>query len=579
MPLFFKRPRQGMKFRRFVASLNNRIQQCFLTILRQRCKLRRFLARLKKRIQKLRKRFYNLISLWAFRRSSRILSKINARSTFQIDKFSGRQLRVFNSQFRRLEQLARLNTSLIERFSDRQVRTLIWQFRMLDKLARLNTNIPESTFYKRNLSVSEKLIRPIFKTRDSNYPFMEMEYFHTSFRNNLNIINQTITGLWIRRKSSKITKKKAIGNRLLFITRSWGFINPLLEHIDGQKTPLQARTLDLVPLYNSLSTRKYDDTGVVSNFSELLFYEGFLNGHRTFINQQAKAVLRDFDELVNWSNTVVVDWGNQTAVLATRMLPDDANIIVRIHSYEAFTRFPLHFDIYKIRALIFVSSAILELFSDMFDEFGFKNIPKFVIPNFKERNTALAQNRTDDFGFKICMLQYATPVKDALFAISAFEKVFQQDERWRITFAGPNFEESGVPQDDVKRQAFEDKVQRLGSAVSVEGYIHNTDEWYLQHDIILSTSIREGTHESVIEACTTGCIPVFRQWPLLSAYSAVERNFPGFTGVNTPDEMAKQLLDASQNVEAFREKAIQLAKTKDIKITFAAFLDMLRKIK
>ena len=450
---------------------------------------------------------------------------------------------------------------------------------MLDKLARLNTNIPESMFYKRNLSISEKLIRPLFKTKDSSYPFMEEGHFHTSFRNNLNIINQTITGLWIREKSSKIVKRRDVGTKLLFITRSWGFINPLIEHIEVQKIPLQAKRLDLVPLYENLSSRKYEDTEIVSNFSELLFYEGFLDGHRKFISQQAKAVLHDFDELVNWSDTVVVDWGNQTAVLATRMLPDEANIIVRIHSYEAFTRFPLHFDIYKIRALIFVSPAILELFSDMYDELGFKKIPKFVIPNFKERNTTLSQKRADGFGFKICMLQYATHVKDALFAISAFEKVFLEDERWHITFAGPNFEESGVPKDDEKRRAFEDKVRELGSAVSVEGYIHNTDEWYLQDDIILSTSIREGTHESVIEACTTGCIPVFRQWPLLSAYSAVERNFPGFAGVDTPEAMAKQIQYVSQNVTTFRQKAILLAKKKDIKITFAAFLDMLQKIK
>ena len=79
------------------------------------------------------------------------------------------------------------------------------------------------------------------------------------------------------------------------------------------------------------------------------------------------------------------------------MLPDEANIIVRIHSYEAFTRFPLHFDIYKIRALIFVSPAILELFSDMYDELGFKKNSKFVIPNFKERNTTLSQKRADGF--------------------------------------------------------------------------------------------------------------------------------------------------------------------------------------
>ena len=41
--------------------------------------------------------------------------------------------------------------------------------------------------------------------------------------------------------------------------------------------------------------------------------------------------------------------------------------------------------------------------------------------------------------------------------------------------------------------------------------------------------------------------------------------------------MAKQIQYVSQNVTTFRQKAILLAKKKDIKITFAAFLDMLQK--
>ena len=449
-------------------------------------------------------------------------------------------------------------------------------------LARVIKLNPKAPLFLSNVRASNKIITPVFKAPNSNYPLMGPDHFNTSFKGKLKGVRRSFIGQLISGipNSSQVEKAKIINRRILFVTRSWGFITPLLEYLDANYSDIRWETkkFDLAPIYEHLKRKKYDDISWANHFSELLNDQGNSELHRDYLRKQASIIKPEFPDAVEWADIIFVEWGNQTAVLASRMLPKDAKIIVRIHSYEAFTRFPLEYDKKKIVALIFVSPVIRDIFSDLFDDFGFREIPKFVIPNFRKRDTTLQRKDSTEFGYRICMLQYALEVKDPLFALDVFERVWRKDKRWKICFAGPSFEKSGIKPDHPMRKEFEKRIVKLGGAVEIEGYIDDPHSWFQKFDVILSTSRREGTHESIIEACATGCIPVFRQWPLLSYYKGVEQNFPGFRGHSSADVMAQEILRTPANAIRLRKQAIQLAEKRDISYTVPKFLELLDSI-
>jgi hypothetical protein len=435
---------------------------------------------------------------------------------------------------------------------------------------------------KNEYFITQRVFAETFAGKGVNYKFLTEEYFHNPFTGLLEGLENTLVGRWVAsnhdsfkaltERASTPRKRNEPKEKILFLTRSWGFIQPLIDRIT--KDPegcLEAKTLDLAPFYNHLASLNKPISSSGMPLAELLFSEGPSRPSNNQAWQEAQAYDHSLSEKVDWADVIFVDWGNQSALWATRVLPVGKKIIIRIHSYEAFTRFPIHFDKSKILALVFVSPAIQMVFEDLFNEFGFAAIPKVVIPNFAIRSTDALVSRKPEFSYRLCMLQYALPVKGSLFALDVIETLLEKDARWTLTLAGPDFERSGIAPNDAQRLAFEKRVRKLKGAVRVEGYIEDTQSWYLDHDIILSCSEREGTHESLIEASCTGCIPVLRNWPLISYYNPVETAFEGYQGHDVPQAMADEITSISQNYKEHREKAVEFAETKSLDETYEMF--------
>ena len=64
---------------------------------------------------------------------------------------------------------------------------------------------------------------------------------------------------------------------------------------------------------------------------------------------------------LDWADTLFLDWAAGPAAMLTTIDPGDTRIVVRLHSYEAFTRWPHMTDFSRIDDMVFVAPHVKDL--------------------------------------------------------------------------------------------------------------------------------------------------------------------------------------------------------------------------
>jgi len=70
--------------------------------------------------------------------------------------------------------------------------------------------------------------------------------------------------------------------------------------------------------------------------------------------------LAEMEEVINWSDLVLIEWANELAIELTQKVKalEDKKVILRIHSYEVLSNFLPAIDFRKIDVVIFVAEHI-----------------------------------------------------------------------------------------------------------------------------------------------------------------------------------------------------------------------------
>lgn len=263
-------------------------------------------------------------------------------------------------------------------------------------------------------------------------------------------------------------------------------------------------------------------------------------------------VREDFD----WADTVFAEWGHR-AMVWTSMLPDlRARTVSRIHSYEAFTQFPHMTDWSGIDDLVFVAEHIRNL--TMVGAPAVRTGPTLhVIPN---RNVLADYDRPKRGTWErtIALVGWAQMVKDPLWALDVLEILRRHDERWQLRLFGAEF--APTEQLTATARGYRDEVtariDALGPAVRKMGYSKDVGHALRRVGVILSSSLREGTHEAVIQGAASGALPVVRNWPFVAQYGGPRTMFPDSWVVETPEEAAARIIEHTDGVslaESVRE--------------------------
>ena len=343
-------------------------------------------------------------------------------------------------------------------------------------------------------------------------------------------------------------------SKIVTLTRSWGFVDPLLNGLEIDHG-VDISRIDLA----DCDKRRFE-----KSFNRLKYYRE--QGIKLVISKMKRAeILKSkslyFDaqelSLIDQADIVFIEWMNINALTALPYISPDKKVIVRIHSHEIYSFYPILIDFGKIDGLVFISDGAREMFEALWGWLLPSKIKIFVGENIRSHSKINLNNREDYFdgvprNKVVGILQYHIPVKDFHFALDLFDKLHKRDPSYKMLLAGLPL--SSNLNDENKKLL--ERVNAYGEKTILElGYLKDVSSFFNSVGFILSTSKREGSHEAVIEGAAHGCVPIIRNWPVLRYVSGAKQTFPNFDVFENSDNMVTAILKKSQNYEQFSKAA------------------------
>ena len=251
----------------------------------------------------------------------------------------------------------------------------------------------------------------------------------------------------------------------------------------------------------------------------------------------SEAWYRTLLEAVEGFDVVWVEWCQRTAVLVSLLDLPHANVVIRLHSFEAFTVFPHLLKTSGINSLVTVSPALHSLINRLRPALAPASV---VIPNAVELSKFAGQ-KSDRAAHTLGLIGWNAPDKDAVWALELLAQLRQVDPRWELVIAGEG------PADNAHsyEKNYEATVRARANQPDVAGAVtflgHRDDIAVVLQDIgvIVSSSVRESFHVAVAEGITSGAFPVIRDWPALAQFGGPHGTWPEGSIVSTPEQGAE----------------------------------------
>ena len=259
---------------------------------------------------------------------------------------------------------------------------------------------------------------------------------------------------------------------------------------------------------------------------------------------------------LDWADTVFIDWALATAIYFTMIDPGDTRLVVRLHSFEAFTLWPHLIDYSRVEDMIFVSDHLRELAMAAVPALASAEAPRtHVIPNAMALQR-FVRPKHDDARFNLGLVGVSHMAKDPMWALEVTRLLREQDDRYRLIYVGANLN----PGSSATTLAYTKKLRkRLRAMVEQRGVVRigQTDDVpaVLQDvGVMLSTSVRESFHCALVEGAASGAVPVVRDWPFFAGQAHGARTlFPQDWVVSTPEEAVKRILSMTGDEVTWRE--------------------------
>ncbi|MDO5645566.1 MAG: glycosyltransferase family 4 protein [Dermabacter sp.] len=305
---------------------------------------------------------------------------------------------------------------------------------------------------------------------------------------------------------------------LVLAHRSFGFVDRVLEVLEeaGMVEVRRADLADAVPGYD-LS----------------------LHG---LIRRRLSGELADCPEAlrphVQWADTVFVEWGHHALAWASTVDLGRTRLVARLHRFEAFTPFPLLVDYARLDTLVFVSEHMRALVRTLIPHLD--ELTQTVVISNAFDASAFDRPKLPEAAHTMILVGWNRPVKDVRWAIEVLRRVRAEDPEYRLLLAGtvPDNADLLLPAD-----------LREAGAIEVLGERDDMPEVFRRAGVVLSSSLHEGTHESVAEGAASGALPVVRDWPLAVPYGGAGTVYPASWIVPDPARAAARILRAARGTE------------------------------
>ncbi|MER5898109.1 glycosyltransferase [Streptomyces sp. NPDC001876] len=277
-------------------------------------------------------------------------------------------------------------------------------------------------------------------------------------------------------------------------------------------------------------------------------------GARNEYLEQAEQALRPH---LDWADTVFVEWCTAAAAFLTLVDPGTSRVVMRLHSFEAFSYWPHLVDFSRVDDLVFVSDHLRELAMASLPRLRDPGAPAIHVLDNAVELTRFALPKNPDARFTLGMVGAGQVAKDPRWALQVLRTLRQTDERYRLHLIGGALNPSASPALHRYQKAFATELEPLVAAGAVQVLGHTDDVPAALTDIgtVISTSVREGWPLSVMEGASSGAVPVVRDWPFFADKPHGARSlFPSTWVVSTPAEAAQRILAFNESAETW-EKA------------------------
>jgi glycosyltransferase involved in cell wall biosynthesis len=302
-------------------------------------------------------------------------------------------------------------------------------------------------------------------------------------------------------------QKTAPQEKILFISfKNWNFLDGIINQLGD----CQHRRLDLA-----------DIAGVPLSPLQLL------RSRLTSVDTSSPWY-STLQENIEWADTVWVEWGQRAAVVLSLLDTSTARVIVRIHSFEAFSIFPHLINWESIDDVIVVSPHMEKFCRSLLPQLSTPHhVPIHSLPNFMQLSH-LSRPKTEAAKHTLGMVGWGNITKDPIWTLELLSQLRSSEKEWCLRLIGRALDPSLSPANAQYFARFNQYIDEHDLRSSIE-YIDFTNDLAAELQnvgVIVSSSIRESFHAGFVEGAASGCIPVVRDWPAFAQFGGPETLFP-----------------------------------------------------
>ncbi|MER5890920.1 glycosyltransferase family 1 protein [Streptomyces sp. NPDC001941] len=332
--------------------------------------------------------------------------------------------------------------------------------------------------------------------------------------------------------------------RLLVMTSANdNFLHHILDHFGDGHPGVELRYLDLAA-QKSLKRISWAGRRML---------EDRLSGGTSTYQEEVERLMRPY---LDWADTVFLDWAAGPAAMLTTIDPGSTRIVVRLHSYEAFTRWPHMTDFSRIDDLVYVAPHVRDLATSLVPQLRGGHAPRTHLIDNAMDLSGFARPKSADARFNLGLIGVSQVAKDPMWALDVLELLRAEDERYRLLMVGGDMNPKTSRAVLEYRKKLERRLAPLveSGAVLRLGATDDVPSALTDIGVILSSSVREGCHVGVMEGAASAAVPVVRDWPFYAGKANSARTlYPQGWVHGSPDEAAARIREVTGSAQAWRE--------------------------
>lgn len=269
-------------------------------------------------------------------------------------------------------------------------------------------------------------------------------------------------------------------------------------------------------------------------------------------------IISSQDELtiaLEWGDLIFLEWCNELAIAATRLFAKQMRtktVIIRLHSYEAFTDMPEQIVWNVVDRLAFVADHVRDI-TMLYHGDAVKNVEQLVIPNGIDIETIPFLN--PDPGYDIAVVGSINYKKEPPLVLQVLKELVDDYEKYHLHWAGA-FQDARY---DIYLQHMV-KEMGLEKNITFYGHVSDMDSFWRGKHYLLHTSVHEGHSYAIMEAMARGISPVIHN------YYGARQQYPEPLLFNTVAEAAAKIRMNPQGKQ-YRDHVIASGWTLDRQVT------------